>query len=293
MVLGAGFPAFFAQAVDRGVLQARLELLAVARSLIAEGVVRCVVGVVLLASGAGVLGSAIALSASFVIGRLTVRASLGRPSGRRYLGPAARAARRRGQRALLLLTAAEAVASYGDIMLVRHLFSAHAAGSYAVVATCGRFPFYVVYPVTQVAFPLAARRAAAGVSIRGVRLGVLLSVGASGLAVICLLAVAGERIVKIAFGDQYLSIAHLIVPYGWAALLLGVGGGLCAVDAAAGLSAGPWLALGAAAVEMLAIGCRHGSLEEVVEVQIVAMAVFATLAMLSIFGRREVPTEPT
>ena len=134
VILGIGVPIYFAQGVDRGVLQGQLRFIWLAMSYQAEMWVRLIAGVLLVWLGFGVNGAIAALTISFVatwLVAMQVRRTLPsngifspdqRHEAITYAGPVA----------VALLS--QIAINNSDVLLVKHYYPPEEAGLYAALA---------------------------------------------------------------------------------------------------------------------------------------------------------------
>ena len=268
VVVGAGLPVYFAQAVARGSLQGRMRLGRLAASYAAEAATRLAVSFALLAAGAGVVGVAVGITASFVASALvTLRR---RPSVEGGEAPAAELRSVTATASVLLV--GQVVIANGDVVLAKWLLAPDVAGAYAGAALVGRSLFFLSWPVVHSTFPVvaaatsaAARRAATRRATALVTVACSAGVGA--------LAVAGPRTAPLLLGESSAGAVGLLVPYAIATTAFAVANLLAGIGLAAGRRAAP-LALAAGAVLQTALLLGAGDdPADLVRAQIIAMAV--------------------
>lgn len=272
VILGVGVPIYFAQGVDRGVLQGIMRFGVLALSYQAEMWARLFLGIVLVAAGFAVNGAVASLTLSFVATWLVAR------TVRRGLppGPALPADQVRDA---LHYAAPVAVALLGqilinnsDVLLVKHYFAPEDAGQYAALALIGRIVFFATWSVVMVLLPSVAQREEQGLPHRHLLWLSLGLVGAASVAVVGACYFGGEWVLQILFGDEYLAVAPLLWLYALATTLFAVANVFITYGLSLGRRGGSWLALAAGCVQIAGVMLFHQSLAQVVWVQITAMS---------------------
>ena len=294
VILGVAIPAYFAQAVDRGMLQGMMRFGLLALSYQAEMWTRLASGITLVALGFFINGAVASLSISiFAMWLVSLQVT-------RYLtGKGEWGAERR--QATIAYAAPVAVAMIGqivinnsDVLLVKHFFPAAEAGQYAALALIGRIVFFATWSVVTVLLPSVAQRQHQGQPHRHLLwLSLALVLGAS-------LVVSGgafffnQLIVNMLFGPAYLSVAPLLWMYALATTLFAAANVFITYRLSLGQHVGSWLALAAGVLQVIGIIFFHRSLQEVVVVQIVIMTGLVLVMTLYelVIQRREMAHKP-
>ena len=278
VVFGLGIPFHLAQAVDRGVLQGRLAFRRLAASFLVEMTARLAVSVVLVATGWGLMGVAIALWSSLLAALVTARWAVGPMSGAAGAPPDRLGSVVGGTTVLLV---AQIVISHGDLLLVKQRFSPADAGTYAVVALLGRAVFTISWSVVTAAFPAGARLANDPRALRSVVMGGLAVLGAGGAVAVAGSWLLADSLIPVLFTDAYAAAGALLGPYVLATVLLTLANFLAMIDLARGRHRRiALLVAGAVLQTTLILLC--GDLTAVVWAQVIAMAV--TLAAMAVSG---------
>jgi polysaccharide pyruvyl transferase CsaB len=293
VILGIGLPLYFAQGVDRGILQGQMRFGPLALTYQAEMWVRLLAAVVFVALGWAINGAVAGLTLSLAATWLVGYAALG--GGRRASGkpataptPPLPAADRRSVAAfagpVVAALVGQVLINNSDILIVKHFFPAEAAGLYAALALIGRIVFFATVSVVAVMFPIAAQRHQKGLSHRhllwlSLGLVALVSLGVIGFAL-----VAPGLLVRLLFGAAYLPIAPLLWLYAVATALYALANVVISYRLSVGGGGGSMLAVLAGAAQVAGLWLFHGSLGEVVLVQVFLMA--ALLVALLIWDWR-------
>lgn len=217
---------WFVVCVQRGVLQGLQAFRPIGVSIIAEAALRLSIGLA-LAVAAGVSGAFFASFACFAVlalslaRELSVRLERGTPDhGLAAIGLARLL--RDGWLPIVAL-ALVAVLQNVDVILARHRLGHGQAGSYAVAAVAAKAVVWVAIGAGLQVLPQSIELAARGLDPRPVLRRALAFVALVALPALAIFAVAGELVLRIAFGADTVEAAHALV-------LLGVGMTLLAVS---------------------------------------------------------------
>lgn len=267
-----GIPFYFAQGVDRGVLQGQTRFGALTLTYQAEMWARLLIAVGLVALGwsvfGAVVGLALSLAVAWVVALWTVRAL---PAS----GLLPESERGRViQFAVPVVTAlvGQILINNSDILLVKRFFSADEAGMYAALALIGRIVFFATWSIVTVLFPMVARRHQRGEPHRNLLYAGLGLVAAISGAIVAATLLAPELIVGVLFGPAYLSVAGLLAPYAVATALYALANVVINYRLSLDNGGGSLVALIAGVAQVLGLVLFHGSLYEVVLVQVYVMA---------------------
>lgn len=296
-LLGPGLVIVYLAPIARGVLQGAGRFGGLATTMVLEGACKLLLGVALVAAGAGPAGGVGGVLAGSLAGTLLalwlVRDVLALPEAagaqpsELHLGELVRygalaACATGGMASLLLL----------DILLVKHYFDASTAGHYAALTVAGKILFWVSSAVPGVLYAALARARTASsepgeLDETALLLPLLGGVGALSLLGLGGFALAPALVVRLLFGQGYGAASELLVLFGLAMTLYALSNVLVnyflarAVPAVLGVLA---LALGA---EVGLIVSFHRDLAQVVLAVLGANAVLlGGLAALSLRERR-------
>jgi O-antigen/teichoic acid export membrane protein len=228
VIIAAGLPVYFVQAVHRGILQGRLRFVRVAASYAAEAVVRLVIAVVLVVAGLGAIGAAVGILLSFLASAAV--AWTRRPAASGTIGGAALGMTVVSASMMLL---AQTLVNNVDVVTAKAVFAPSVAGAYAAAAVMCRALYFLAWTIIQVSVPLLASATTTRQRRRIVlpATGLIALLGAGGGIVA---ATVGEPIVRIVFGSAYDAAAPLLLPYVLCATVLSLSTLVAAVDLAAG-----------------------------------------------------------
>lgn len=275
VLIGAGLPVYFVQAVHRGLLQGDLRFRRLALSYAAEAFVRVAVVLGLVAAGLGVLGASVGILLSFLASAAVART---RPA-RGAPGPALRrGALRVGVTAALTMMLAQTLLNNADLIIAKSTFDPETAGVYAAAAVLCRSLYFVSWSIVQVVVPvLASVSSTVAERRRSLTLAIALigGLGAIGTVVV---ALGGGMLVSLLFGPDYIAAASLLLPYTLATSLLSLAALLAAVDIARGRTTGPVVLLAGAALQVAVLAIAAQTPAEMVWLQVATSA--ATLCAL-------------
>lgn len=205
----------------RGILQGTQDFKALAVAITIEGFGKCVLGIGLAALGFGLRGALAGYMLACIISLLYALYALGRY--RRIPREPLHVDIPRLLHAMLGIAVATIVlqvASYIDVILVKHYFSPSAAGIYSGVALAGKIVLFIASFVPAIVLPKAAARASNGQRTRGVLVqGLGLSAFAS-LGVLAIMTIDPYLVMRAVSGGAYLSGAVYLPMYALAMAFL-------------------------------------------------------------------------
>ncbi|MBK8047424.1 MAG: oligosaccharide flippase family protein [Anaerolineales bacterium] len=289
VILGIGVPIYFAQGVDRGILQGQMRFGLLALTYQAEMWARLFLGIVLVWIGLGVNGAVWALTLSFVATWLVARRA-------RLTLPKTGEFTRAQERETMIYAAPVAVALLGqiiinnsDVLMVKHFFVPEMAGLYAALALIGRIVFFATWSVVMVLLPTVAQRKEQGLPHRHLLWLSLGLVGAASVVVIAVCYFGGYWVVSLLFGEDYVSVAPLLWVYAVATTLFALANVFITYGLSLGHRTGSVLALGAGIIQVIGIILFHDTLQQVVLVQVAVMSVLLVVLWVNAIwsGRRE------
>jgi O-antigen/teichoic acid export membrane protein len=255
-----------------------------------EAVLKLVIGVGLVALGAGVygaLGGIFVASSTVVLGYgWHLRGSL-RDASRpafdrydevyRYAAPA------------LLVGFCVTVPTNGDVVLVRHLFSPVEAGYYAVIAVFGKVLVFLPGGITAVLFPKAASQASGDEPI-SLLFRALVYTGVPLTAIVVAFVAVPGLLVTLLFGPAYRPAAELLPWYGAAIGAFALNSVILSFLLACRRTRPVWLYAVVTVLELLGIFVLAGSLFETVQLLLVANVVLLLVGLAGLAAPGEFRT---
>ncbi|MEI8165120.1 MAG: polysaccharide pyruvyl transferase family protein [Chloroflexales bacterium] len=276
VILGLGLPFYYAQGIDRGVLQGATRFTALALSYQVEMWARLIFAVALVALGWSVNGAVAGVTLSLVAAWLAAAWPLGGVP-RRPIGPGLRPAERRAIAAfagpVVAALVGQVLINNSDILIVKHFFPSAEAGHYAALALIGRVVFFATLSVVAAMFPIAAQRHQRGEAHRHLLWLALALVAAASLAVIGAALLFPALMVQLLFGAAYLPIAPLLWLYAAATMFYALANVVINYRLAIGDGGGSALVVAAGMAQVVGLWLFHASLDQVVMVQVILMAV--------------------
>jgi O-antigen/teichoic acid export membrane protein len=211
--------------LQRGALQGLRQYQPVGVSIVAEGLLRLICGLVLVAVGLDVTGALLGTPLAFALIALWLERELHRCIGpvREGHGPL------RTLRSLvddgwvpilglLLLASLQNI----DVIVAKHKLAGDAAGSYAAAAVAGKAIVWVAIGIGLHLLPEATRRAAAGLDPRPVLLRALVILAIVAAPALLIFATVPELLLRVAFGADLTDASGALLLLGAAMTLLAV-----------------------------------------------------------------------
>jgi O-antigen/teichoic acid export membrane protein len=280
VVIGVGLPIYLAQAVLRGALQGTQRLGRLAVSYAAEAATRVGLAVAMLALGFGVLGAAVAISLSFVASAIVARHHAAGDGAGKHSAASADVAERGDLAAVSIaatvLLVGQVIIANGDVILAKAVMAPEAAGTYAAAAVIGRGLYFLSWSVVHSTFPLIAQ-AGSALERRQAILRALAMVVATSVVGVGGLALLGEQLAPVLFGDDYRAATALLVPYAVATALFAVANLIATLDLAVGRWRAPSALLLGAALQTLFLVAWGATPIAMATAQVVAMALTVVL----------------
>ncbi|MEI7772068.1 MAG: polysaccharide pyruvyl transferase family protein, partial [Chloroflexales bacterium] len=275
VILGVGLPFYYAQGIDRGVLQGSTRFTPLALSYQVEMWARLIFAVALVALGWSVNGAVAGVTLSLVAAWLAAAQPLRgmARAARARLGPTQRRAITAFAGPVVAALVGQVLINNSDILIVKHFFAPTDAGHYAALALIGRVVFFATLSVVAAMFPIAAQRHQRGEPHRQLLWLSLALVAASSLAVIGVALLLPGLMVQLLFGAAYLPIAPLLWLYAAATMFYALANVVINYRLAIGDGGGSAIVVAAGAAQVGGLWLFHDSLYHVVMVQVVLMAV--------------------
>lgn len=280
VILGVGTPIYFAQGVDRGILQGQIRFGRLSVSYLAEMVARLGLGLLFVALGWSVNGAVAGITLSFVATWLVALAARhGLPAPRlasadqrravaRYAGP------------VIVVYVSQILINNSDILIVKRFFAPEDAGLYAALALIGRVVFFATWSVVTTLFPIVAQKHQRGEPHRHLLAAGLGIVAAISGAIVVLTVVVPEWIVDVLFGPAYASIAPLLWLYAVATMVYALANVVVNYRLSADNHTGTTFATIAGVAQVVVLWLVHDSLRTVVVAQIILMSTLLLVLLL-------------
>jgi O-antigen/teichoic acid export membrane protein len=169
-----------------------------------------------------------------------------------------------------------------DIILVKHYFNSHEAGLYASLALIGRVVYFVAWMFVMLLLPKVIQLKKDGKETQPILLKYVAYITLLSTVIVAVTFIFPELVVNLMFGKEYISIAFLLWKYALATSIFAIAN----IFAYYFLSINQYIPVVVSAIigstQIGLIIIYHNSLEQVVEMQIIAM-IALLLIQLSFF----------
>jgi O-antigen/teichoic acid export membrane protein len=269
--------------VRRGGMQGTCQFLRLSLNLAAEAFVKLITAMVLVLSGAGVLGAVGAISFS-------VFAAFLLPAGDRKLRQAP-ALYRPGSflesiQAIIFFIG-QVIISNVDILMVKHYFAPDDAGIYAAVALVGRLLYFATWSVTSAMFPISAGSAERD-SRRVLVVPLLFIAGLSTVFVVFLASFPG-LVIRTLFGSDFhrvgAGVEQLLAMNAVATAVYAICVVLITYEMSRRIANTGWLQLVVSLLIVLSVAAFHASLMQVIVIQQVLRGLLLLAVSIPFFRR--------
>jgi O-antigen/teichoic acid export membrane protein len=283
VILGLGMLFYIPLGVRRGGMQGTCQFLRLSLNLAAEAFVKLITAMVLVLSGAGVLGAVGAISFS-------VFAAFLLPAGDRKLRQAP-ALYRPGSflesiQAIIFFIG-QVIISNVDILMVKHYFAPDDAGIYAAVALVGRLLYFATWSVTSAMFPISAGSAERD-SRRVLVVPLLFIAGLSTVFVVFLASFPG-LVIRTLFGSDFhrvgAGVEQLLAMNAVATAVYAICVVLITYEMSRRIANTGWLQLVVSLLIVLSVAAFHASLMQVIVIQQVLRGLLLLAVSIPFFRR--------
>jgi len=282
VVFGCGVPLYFLMSVNRGTYQGKKAYKSLSITYQGEMISRLLItlALILIFNIQSSVVIAVGILLSFVFGlfpfkfkhiSLTKTLKLDKTYSKQI-------------KRFFLLTAfyelTQIIINNSDILLVKHYFDAYEAGLYASLALIGRIVYFIAWMFVMLLLPAVVQ-----LQKEGKETAFVLFKYVGYIAVVSGIIVTGclifpELIIKILFGEQYISMAPLLWKYAIATSMFAISN----IFAYYYLSLDKYVAVIISGVfgvlQMLLVVLFHDSLDQVVNMQIIAMALLLLIQLV-------------
>jgi O-antigen/teichoic acid export membrane protein len=276
--------------VQRGRMQGSYKFSGLAVNVVVEVAVKFSGALLFLYFGMGVTGVMVAILLSIIAAYIA--GAPGSSYQRAKPGQIKIAPFGEGMQAVLYFIG-QVILSNLDILLVKHFFAPALAGIYAAVALVGRVVFMLSWSVVSSMFPVSASNAHPKAG-RSVLYTALLLVAGLTTAFIGAVALAPEAVWIMLLGKQFMlgaivPFSSLLTEY---ALMTGVYSIAVVVmmyEISRRIGTAAWMQLSASITLTVAIWFYHGSLSQVILVQVFVMGALLLAVAVPLLGEKEEP----
>jgi len=271
-ILAAGIVFYIPLGARRGLLQGTCQFRALATNLVLEVGIKLVGALIVLSMGYGVTGVVATMSGSLVVAYFAAVPGKNARRADLIVRPVLQTGFDEGIQALTFFVG-QVIINNLDILLVKHFFSATQAGTYAAVTLVGRLVYILSWSVVSSMFPLSASVRSddhRGRSVLGTAVGLVLAIS----VVFTLGAwLAPISLWHLLLGTGFAAVSHglyssLLVLYMVTTGIYSLSVVLMAYEISRKVGNVSWLQLVVSGAIVVGIYLFHGSLEQVIVVQL-------------------------
>ena len=162
-----------------------------------------------------------------------------------------------------------------DLLLVKHFFSAESAGVYASTAILGRIVFFGASPITNVMFPIVARKHSHGEPYHNIFYSSIVLILIAAAFIVTIYSIFPQQIIGTFFSSEYLEGVVILRWYGIFMALLAVAQLFIQFYLSVGKTKIVGFFTAAAMLQVVLILLMHGSLLQVIQLSIVSVSLLA------------------
>ena len=282
VIFGFGVPLYFLMSVNRGTYQGKKAYKSLSITYQGEMLSRLLItlGLILVFNIQSSAVIAIGIVISFVFGLFpfkTKHVSIKKliPLDSKYS---------KQIKNFFLLTAfyelTQIIINNSDILLVKHYFDSYDAGLYASLALIGRIVYFIAWMFVMLLLPAVVELKKEGKETASVLFKYVGYIALISAVIVLACLVFPELIIQLLFGEQYLTMAPLLWKYAIATSMFAISN----IFAYYYLSLDKYVPVIISGVfgmlQMLLVVFYHDSLEQVVHMQIVAMALLLVIPLI-------------
>ena len=282
-IFGFGVPVYFLMSINRGVYQGRESYKPLSITYQAEMIGRLLITLLLIfyvknVAYASLISFGVILS--FVFGLL--------PFGYKNISLKEELKLDINQRKAInnffIITAfyefTQIIINNSDILLVKHYFEPYQAGLYASMALIGRIVYFIAWMFVMLLLPKVVTLKKAGKKTSGILFKYIFYIAIISVVIVSVCFIFPEIIITLLFGNQYITMAHLLWQYGIATAMFAISN----IFAYYYLSLDRYWPVAISGVfgmlQIILIICYHDSLKQVVSMQIISMFILLLTQVL-------------
>ena len=281
VVFGIGIPFYFLMSVNRGIFQGEKKLISLSTTYQLEMMSRLTIsfGLLCLFEVDSSLLISIGILCSFIVGLLPFEFKKVTLFNTIKLKKSETKMVRNFFIITLFYELTLIIINNCDILLVKHYFESYEAGIYASLALIGRVVYFIAWMFVMLLLPTVVQLKKQGISTRPVLFKYVIYVVIIAACIVLACYLFPNLIINILFGSEYVEIASLLWKYAFATGIFAVSN----IFAYYYLSLDnyvPVILSGVFGISQIALIIQfHASLEQVVHVQILAMALLLGVQM--------------
>ncbi len=279
VIFGCGVPVYFLMSVNRGVYQGKKAFKALSITYQSEMVSRLVLtlGLIILFSMQSSEVIAVGILLSLIFGLLPFKISAINMKSK----PIMDVVQTKNVKRFFILTAfyelTQILINNSDILMVKHYFDSYEAGLYAALALIGRVVYFIAWMFVMLLLPTVVQLKKEGKHTAPVLFKYVGYIAAISATIVLACLCFPETIIQLLFGESYVVMAPLLWKYALATSLFAVSN----IFAYYYLSLDNYVPVIISGVfGMLQMGLVvffHDHLEQVVDMQIIAMAMLVVI----------------
>lgn len=285
VVFGCGVPLYFLMSVNRGVFQGKKAFKSLSITYQGEMLSRLVItcGLILIFNIQSSVVIAIGIFASFVFGMLPFKLPSNVLSKALVLSPTHVKEIRRFFVITAFYELTQIIINNSDILLVKHYFASYEAGLYAALALIGRMVYFIAWMFVMLLLPTVVQLKKEGKATAPTLFKYVGYIAVISISIIVVCIAFPETIITLLFGGSYTAMAPLLWPYALATSMFAISN----IFAYYYLSLDKYIPVVISGVfGMLQMGLvifYHNSLQQVVQMQIIAMLLLLAIQLAFFF----------
>lgn len=170
-----------------------------------------------------------------------------------------------------------------DLILVKHFFSPDLAGIYASLSVLGRIAFFCSSPITQVVFPMVAKRHSLGLPHKHILYLSLLMTVSMSFVVVLIFILFPKIVINTLFGPAFIEGAGMLWWFGVFMSLLAVAVLFIQYYLSIGKTKIVGLFVGASLLQIILIWFIHPNLLTVIQISIISVALLVVSLFIYFF----------
>jgi O-antigen/teichoic acid export membrane protein len=293
VIFGFSIPLYFLMSVKRGIHQGKNKLIDLSKTYIFEMLSRLLFTFLLIFLFYNYTTSilvAIGIAASFVFGLIPFKIN----NSNNLMSNSDNQIEIKEIASFFVLTAfyefTQIIINNSDVIMVKHFFGNTDSGLYASLALIGRVVYFVAWMFVMLLLPKVLQLNKDGKNTKPILLKYVFYILCLSLSIVIVTWLFPETAILLLFGDKYLAISFLLWKYAVATSIFAIAN----IFAYYFLSINKYVPVVITGVlgltQIVLIGLFHSSLEQVVNMQILAMSILLCFQLLFFFYQNK--TEP-
>lgn len=291
MIFGFGIPFYFMMSINRGLYQGKNlmnKLATTYQTEMASRLLLTIIAILVLPTVPPSILVAAGIVISFVFGLIPFQKKIvASVKVNKSLEAQEDVIDKKGIVTFFMLTAfyelTQIIINNSDIILVKHYFNNEQAGLYASLALIGRVVYFVAWMFVMLLLPKVIQLKKDGLETQPIVLKYVAYIAVLSTVIVLVTFIFPETVVHLMFGKAYLSIAFLLWKYALATSIFAIAN----IFAYYFLSINQYIPVVVSAIigltQIVLIVLFHNSLQQVVEMQIIAMVTLLIFQLLFFF----------